>query len=368
MDLFRKIVATTLLLLLFLSNSFLSAHASFCIEPMFSVIWITDTQYLSEKFPWNFDTVCKWIVDHEELLNVKAVIHTGDMVEHSDNMKEWNRANHSMSILLKNDIPYCWDAGNHDQFGGVVWYGKNFTTFDAEMMSEKNYWVSDKLNGKNTAIRFRAADWDFLVINIEFQPSYEVLKWVNRLLELYPDYHTIIAIHAYLNGVGEYEDWEESFEQEYFEQKVLAIHSNVFLTLNGHFTDGNRTSRTFTNNRHELFFNYQHTGGAGDATIRILTFSKEDDTIFVNTINTVKNQFLVDPANCFTLGIPFYEESHNAGNLTLLENSNLTKCEGTEWTEVLPEFPHITCSMFILVFLISSPALIKRKIRKTQNC
>lgn len=87
---------------------------------MFSVIWITDTQYLSEKFPWNFDTVCKWIVDHEELLNVKAVIHTGDMVEHSDNMKEWNRANHSMSILLKNDIPYCWDAGNHDQFGGVV--------------------------------------------------------------------------------------------------------------------------------------------------------------------------------------------------------------------------------------------------------
>lgn len=367
MSLWRRLLTTALLLLLLLLPKFFlifPANASFSFEPMFSIIWITDTQYLSEKFPRNFDSVCDWIADNSETLNVKTVIHTGDIVQHPESIKEWNRANHSMSILLNNDIPYCWDAGNHDQLA-TSWYGKNFTAFNTETMSKQDYWISDKLDGKNTAVHFKASNWDFLVINIEFQPNYEVLKWVNRLLELYPDYHTIIATHAYLNGMGEYEEWDDSFEQEYFEQKVLAVHSNVFLTLNGHFMEGNRTSKTFTNNRHELFFNYQHTDGMGDATVRILTFSKEEDTIFVNTVNLVTNQFLVDPENCFALDIPFYEESDETGNLTLSENLNLTKYEEAE---VLPEFPYITCSMFTLLFLITLPALIKRKIRKTQKC
>ena len=309
MSIVKKIVTTTLLLLLLvLTNSFLfsSAHASFSIEPMFSIIWITDTQYLSERFPSNFDALCNWIVDHEEILNAKVVIHTGDIVQHPESKKEWNRASHSMGILLNNDIPYCWDAGNHDQFGSTDWYGKNYSAFDTRIMSEKNYWVSDKFDGKNTALRFRAANWDFLVINIEFQPRYEVLKWVNQLLELYPNYYAIIATHAYLNGMGEYEEWTNSYNQEYFEQKILASHSNVFMTLNGHFMDGNRTSKIFTDNRHELFFNYQHTGGESDATLRILTFSKDEDAIFVNTVNAVTNQFLSDPENTFTLDIPFF--------------------------------------------------------------
>jgi hypothetical protein len=136
----------------------------------------------------------------------------------------------------------------------------------------------------------------------------------------------------------------------------------VFLTLNGHFQDGNRTNRTFTDNRHELFFNYQHTGGEGDATLRILTFSKEEDAIFVNTVNTVTNQFLTDPENCFTLDIPFFEKSDKIENLALSASLDMTKYDEKA---ALPEVQYITCSMLTCLLLMTS---IKRKIRKKPNC
>lgn len=336
------------------------ANAPFSVQPMFSIVWITDTQYMSERFPENFDSLCNWIVDYSEVLNIKAVIHTGDMVQHPESLGEWNRASHSIGILLKKNIPYCWDAGNHDKLGSS-WYGKSFRAFDTKLMSGKDYWVDDILDGKNTALYFRAADWDFLIINMEFQPTCRVMNWANQLIERYPNCHTIIATHAYLNGVGEYEEWTHSYEQSYFEEKVLGSHSNVFLTLNGHFQDGN-TGRTFAVNRHELFFNYQHTGGEGDATLRILTFSREEDAIFVNTINIVTNQFLTDPENCFTLDIPFFEKSDKIENLALSESLDLTKYDEKA---ALPEVQYITSSMFTCLLLMT---LIKRKIRNTPNC
>lgn len=340
-------------------------NAPFSVQPMFSIVWITDTQYMSERYPQNFDSLCNWIVDYSELLNIKAVIHTGDIVQHPESIMEWNRASHSIGILLKNNIPYCWDAGNHDQLG-TSWYGKHFQAFDTKIMSGQDYWVSDILDGKNTALYFRASNWDFLVINMEFHPTCKVMSWANQLIESYPNCHTIIATHAYLNGIGEYEDWDHSYEQKYFEEKVLASHSNVFLTLNGHFMDANRTSRTFTGNRHELFFNYQHTGGEGDATLRILTFSKEEDAIFVNTVNTVTNQFLTDPENCFTLDIPFFEKSHTIENFPMSENLNLATYDAKVALSEVQYFT--TCSTLTLLFLMTSLYLIKRKIRKTPKC
>ncbi len=325
---------------------------------MFSIVWITDTQYLSERLPLNFHKLCNWIVDYSDLLNIKAVIHTGDIVEHPERIIEWIRANRSMSILLNNNIPYCWDAGNHDKFP-TKWYGRNFTAFDATVMQQKDYWVSDKFDGKNTAMHFKASNWDFLIINVEFQPTLEVLQWVKYLLELYPTYHTIIATHAYLDGTGEHEKWANSFEQTFFEQRILASHPNVFMVLNGHFMNGNRTSRTFIGKHHELFFNYQQTdGGKGDSRIRILTFSKEDDTIFVNTVNTVTNQFLTDPENSFTLDIPFFENPFTTENFNATSPYSIEPQPETSSVE----FPILFS--ILLVFSLFYLNMAKKKIHK----
>ena len=373
MSLCTKLVAPALLLLFFVlvTPSFLSVTASpSSIESMFSIIWITDTQYLSEKSPHNFNVVCNWIVDNSEVLNTKAVIHTGDIVENPLNIKEWNRANHSMSILLNNDIPYCWNAGYHDKFA-ASWYGKNYAAFNTTIMWETNYWTGNKLDGKNTAIHFEVSNLDFLIINLEFQPNFEALQWANHLLELYPNHHTIIATHAYMNGTGMYPEWTNCLEQKYFEQNVLAKHPNVFMTLNGHFGGDSRSKRTFIDDRHELFFNYQHiNGGQGDSSIRILTFSREEDEIFVNTYNPISKQFLTDAENHFILDIPFFRNPDTTVKAT--ENPTLTRNQSTvlnqsnellHSTEPL-EFPPVVYPISFFAILIV-PIILKK--RKTLN-
>jgi hypothetical protein len=279
--------------------SALSGVSRAASEPV-SIVWITDTQYLADRFPNNFDAMCNWIVENSEEYNIKMVVHTGDIVEHASNLTEWDRVNHSLGILLDNGIPYCWNAGNHDQLGGT-WYGKNYVALDSTLLREKPYWCSDSLEGKNTAVFFEVADWTFLVINMEFNANESVLRWARNLLSLYPDSHALIAMHSFMNETCAYDDWAIKVRDT-----VVASNPNVFLTLNGHFMENSRTSRTFVDGVHELFFNYQHTkGGLGDSAVRILTFDREGGIIRVSTFNPVTGESLADPDNQFVLDIPF---------------------------------------------------------------
>ncbi len=95
----------------------------------FSIIWITDTQYLTESYPTYFDSLCRWIVNNADKYNVKMVVHTGDLVEDEGNTSNWDNANRSMSILLDAGIPYCWNAGNHD-YNATCWIGNQYTAFN----------------------------------------------------------------------------------------------------------------------------------------------------------------------------------------------------------------------------------------------
>ena len=79
----------------------------------FSLIQITDTQYLSDKNPELFNTLTNWIVENSNALNISMVIHTGDIVQNPLNLTNWQNANDAMMQLYNNGVPYCWDAGNH---------------------------------------------------------------------------------------------------------------------------------------------------------------------------------------------------------------------------------------------------------------
>lgn len=340
------------LFLFFLCLDLMSPLSQAISEPIFSVVWITDTQYLVDRFPNNLDVICNWIVNNSEIYNVKMVIHTGDIVEHSSNLTEWYRANDSMGILLDNGIPYCWNAGNHDQLG-KIWSDMNFTAFNTTLLSEKPYWVDAKIEGKNTAVHFTSEDWDFLIVNIEFRANDTVLGWANDLLDSHPASHVIIGTHSYLNETCTYDDWAI-----HFRDTVLANHSNVFMTLNGHFIASSRTNRTFVDNRHELFFNYQHTnGGLGDSTIRILTFMKDKGIISVSTYNPVTGTFLTDSDNQFMLDIPFDDREPY---YSPIEPENYPP----SLPSIIPEFPSATILFIPLLSTILIAAIMRRRLGK----
>ncbi|MGD0637871.1 MAG: metallophosphoesterase, partial [Nitrososphaerales archaeon] len=185
----------------------------------FSIFWMTDTQFLSESNPALYRMMTKWIVDNWSSYNGKLVVHTGDIVETGATTVEWQNANEAMSVLTKNNIPYSWCAGNHDDLvGGETesgWMGNVWApAFDPETMKPKvnalgyTSWASDFHDGMNTAVTFSANGWNFLVINVEFNGDSSVVDWVGSLLDdpLYADHKVIIAPHAYMDAFGDIND------------------------------------------------------------------------------------------------------------------------------------------------------------------
>jgi 3',5'-cyclic AMP phosphodiesterase CpdA len=248
-------------------------------------------------------------VNHAEEYKVEMVIHTGDVVEDEFNRTHWENANQSMSILLDADIPYCWNAGNHD-YNETCWIGNQYTAFNPEVLATKPYWIDDAVDGQNTAVHFSVEDWDFLIVNIAYDASDDVLDWANNLLDTYNESRAIVGAHVYLNTTGGYAskgkdsaDWPMKLKNN-----VLDTHPNVFLALSGHCypTSGVRTQ---VGGRHELMYNRQDTDNQmGAASLRVMSFDLAEGKIGMQTYYLYANSFLDDDNNQFTLSTAFYND------------------------------------------------------------
>lgn len=260
----------------------------------FSIIQISDTQYLSSSYPSSWMQLANWIVANSVSYNIKMVITTGDIVDAMENQLQWVPANDSMSTLLRDGVPYCWDAGNHDQnFTGVSyqgtpngdWIGSEYLAFNASYMKSQPYWVSDICDSKNAAVQFSYNNYNFLVINLEFHANQTALNWMINLINTHPNYNIIIATHSYLNGMQGY-GWPYSVDSPQWENNLTNILNNypdIFLTMSGHYIhtiypagDAETSNYTRINTREETFFNRQMAlgdGGPGADSVRIFTFN-----------------------------------------------------------------------------------------------
>src|SRR4030067_891810 len=174
-NLFSSRKFLTILLVLFLLSGYfplvsMSKRSEFSAvsidEDSFSIMQITDTQYISWLSPSLYFDTTKWIVNNSQKYNLKMVVHTGDLVDTPTHASEWEVANTAMMTLYNNGIPYCWDAGNHDQLppnetadlwlgdSNTAWWGSQYPAFNQSIMREQPYWVSDIYDGKNTAVDF----------------------------------------------------------------------------------------------------------------------------------------------------------------------------------------------------------------------
>ena len=175
----------------------------------FSIFWITDTQFLSDSNEGLFANTTGWIVNHWGQYNGRMVIHTGDIVENANVRGQWDNASEAMSVLLKNQIPYTWDAGNHDDLRTQTpsWLGgsePSFNTTNVQAVVDRTgyaHWVSSFDGGMDTAVNFTGGNSGFLIVNIEWNGNAQVLSWVGGLLanSTYASDRVIIATHAYID-------------------------------------------------------------------------------------------------------------------------------------------------------------------------
>lgn len=286
-----------------------------------SLFWITDTQYISEFNPGLFTNATQWIAKYYAACNGRMVVHTGDVIQDTSsvggttcsinddqgpewtNDPQWLAANQSMSVLLKANIPYTWNAGNHDgclTSGLNVladgWIGWNYAAFNASVVhkASQNWvdaaWVGGWNDGMDTAVSFTGAGQSFLLINIQYNGTAE-LAWARGLLSSpsYKNYHVIIATHDFINNVG-------TTDLPNFPTELTCLidgcngqkgYPNVFLTLNGHFDIMNQGYHAETaGGQYELMFDREkQEGNNGAATVVILTFDVKNGKIYVNTFD-----------------------------------------------------------------------------------
>jgi hypothetical protein len=74
-------VAFAALLFLIILAPLQANHVNAQINPSFSIVQITDTQYLSSSYPSSGQQLTNWIVANNASYNFKMVIHTGDIVD-----------------------------------------------------------------------------------------------------------------------------------------------------------------------------------------------------------------------------------------------------------------------------------------------
>jgi hypothetical protein len=312
-----------------------------------TLFWITDTQYLSDHATSNsnlFATTTQWVARYYTSCNGHMVVHTGDIVQGNSSTEltsmngklqtmeatEWSNANAAMSVLMSANIPYTWDAGNHDGYDATKgyesdnpldngWYPAVNPPLYPAFSQSLSWLVSSYDNGMSTAVTFSAPNpsggspIDFLIINIAYAggESYaNTIKWVNTLLNEYPTYDVIIATHAYVDPTygncaptatnsspcdgNVSSNTLLSFLSEL--DGIANSNSNVFLTLNGHFDESPYRYETQSpvNGHLQLMFDRQELGpcghdcATGAASVTTLTFDLTNKALYVNTFDATQ--------------------------------------------------------------------------------
>ncbi len=208
----------------------------------YTIALLPDPQYTNDHHPKKLPNTFDWLLENKEKQNIQYFIGLGDMTDHSKN-PEWERIT-TQYARLDGIIPYSLVRGNHD--GAAL--------FDANHNSKTPYYKYVQENGGmmkeksviNTYLLFEVGDVKYMIINLDFGATDDVLSWVDSVLEANPDRRAIIATHGYMNRDGttldrddyaspnKYDEAWNSGEEMW--EKCFKKHANVHMIVSGHIS------------------------------------------------------------------------------------------------------------------------------------
>ena len=239
-------------------------------EPFFTVVLLPDTQYYtqSDRQAETYYAQTQYIARHKEDLNVKFVIHLGDITENNI-LEQWKIAQKAQHILDTAKVPYSMVPGNHDYPHGGHGGDRNTDLFNQHFGPDhfKNKpWYQGHFGNRNdnNYSFFESGDLKFLVMSLEFAPTNQALHWANEIIRENPERRVIIATHCYLTHDGKYNNCPMGYDiegnsGEEMWRKLVRRHSNIFLVVSGHVSDSERTDSlgVFGNTVYQVLTDFQ---------------------------------------------------------------------------------------------------------------
>ncbi|MCV6596082.1 MAG: metallophosphoesterase, partial [Mangrovicoccus sp.] len=310
-------------------------------ENAYTIAVLPDTQdyTLNPGLSSTFSHMTQWLVDNAEGKNLSFVTHVGDVTYNSTAL-EYNVARDAMDVLRDAGISYSLLPGNHDV--GTLGSSDARKTesfnnaFSTAYMSQDPTFagVYDQEPGRydNNYHLFTAPDGTgWIVLNLEFGPRDDVLRWADDVLTQYGDRKAFVLTHSMSNFDGRHDslgkplnaegagydyglsdDPEGAWDGETIYREVLARHPNVVFTAGGHiFGDGAETTvsyNDFGNKIYQFLVNYQNGvsrettgagtssqgGNGGNGAIRLITVDPDQDAVYTETYFTELDTYFTD--------------------------------------------------------------------------
>lgn len=302
------------------------SRANRFVEGSWTLAVLPDTQVYSLRTPGLFLTQTSWLAQQSEAIDLKYVLHLGDIVNNNTD-KEWTNAANAMS-LLDGVVPYALVPGNHD-YGPSgdastrdTLLNEYFTVEKAEQWSTfGGVMEAGKLD--NSYHLFEAGGKKWIIVCLEWGPRDSTLGWANKVMEQHPDRLGILNTHAYLNNNDRrYDHTDRKHPQHYNPheyrtpggvndgeevwQKLVRKH-NFLLTLNGHVLGDGTGYRADKNDKgktcHQMLINYQMRSLGGEAYMRLLEFRPDGKTLRVKAYSPLYDKYLTEDDHSFTLDL-----------------------------------------------------------------
>lgn len=273
----------------------------------FSILIIPDTQAAATFHPDRLSRMADWIVEHAEALNVKMILHLGDVVNNgAQEVEQWLHHKAAFDRIDRAGIPLLFAIGNHD-YDDMLEESRSSATFNryCGMARYKDRpWfggVYEAQKSENVFARMDIAGRKFLFLALEFGPRDEVLDWAGQILEKYADHDAIVVTHAYLYPTGRrtqpgdrhnpkiYKGAHGANDGEDVWRKCLKHHQNVKAVFSGHHIPEHISYRFDLGVQRNLVFqsfqNWQFAEYGGDARFRIMKVRPSSNQIELDVVN-----------------------------------------------------------------------------------
>jgi len=280
-----------------------------------------DTQYytLESAYPETFYSQAQWVVDNKERLNIKGVLHVGDVVNYGNLEAEWAIADAAFDILETADVPYLAAIGNHDTMTNGARLSTLFNTnLPQSRYTEKSWWSGgffEDGKSENAYMFITLGGEEYIIISMEFGARDSVLAWADGLLTTYAAKKAIILTHAYIAVDGtllEGADTGSPYNYdiatdcndgtEYW--AMLKTHDNLRYVICGHLTPASNFSADTDGGKavHQIMANYQNEDNGGNGWIRVMEFyldaglvnNKTYSTTLKETSGAAKDNFYLE--------------------------------------------------------------------------
>ena len=245
-------------------------NAAFRDDHAYSIAFVGDTQYLCRGDYY------QGTKKMEQLKHVFVLGDITDMGYHNDGnlatthydppiTGEWELAQRAIFQMNTAGISYSLCRGNHDDYMMDDYFnvpaytdqfkdcGGFFSDSDAKhpVFREKDnpdgyiYWSAVTGYHENSIVNSYKTETicgnKYLFITVDYNPTEDVVKWVDRILGEYPDHLAIVATHSYLNSKGQLRTTEQGdtrYPLGYAADKLwdmaLRKHENLLMVACGH--------------------------------------------------------------------------------------------------------------------------------------